>query len=648
MGRRDDEALTQNRPQILTRLIDADQDSQKDTSGSPRERKAQIFETLTLLIDRMGIDGQNLFIIEDIHWIDPTTQEFLDHLVERVASLKAMFVCTYRPEHHPNFIGQSRVSLISLSRLDDEQSAELMTSVLREHALPPDVESEIVSRADGIPFFIEELAKSAIEIGSDEQEQSIAKRIRSLPTTLHGSLLARLDRVPGVSQVAPIGAAIGRTFPHDLLLSVSGLPESVAQPVLDGLLATGLLVRSGCASTAQYTFKHALVRDAAYNTMPKSRRMNVHHQIAKTLESSGTPNKETLARHFSEAGKHEKACDYWKAAAIAADRSTADAEAVTCIQSALSCIDLLDSVEDQRAREIDLREMLRIPLARARMGSRETETNLERLLELRGRSGSDHDRLSVVHGLAARYVILGEVSKALDLVEEIFSANSTNEGVAMILGFRVRGFAHFLAGRFDHAIKDLRKVMALADTTPAEQVRAFYHADSALIARAMVAWSYAFKGEADAFLIEAQLCKTRIRDEDRWSKVYALSLLSSGHQVLGHPRRCLELASEVRNISEDHSYDYWVGWSSMLCGWALTQLGRADEGEKSLLSGLDLYHKTGSRMLLPYAKALVSETALKIRELSSATINVLDLCTHDNPPEAIYAIELLDRLRSQG
>ena len=153
--------------EVIWYLMDPAQTDPPESSKSLHSWKGQVFEALTVAIDRMGLDGPNLFILEDLHWIDPTTQEFLEHLSERVAQMRSLFVCTYRPDHTPSFIGQPRVSLINLSRFEDHQSAKLIGAVVQKDALPPDVASEIIDRADGIPLFLEELTKSAVETKSD-------------------------------------------------------------------------------------------------------------------------------------------------------------------------------------------------------------------------------------------------------------------------------------------------------------------------------------------------------------------------------------------------------------------------------------------------------------------------------------------------
>lgn len=620
--------LSPKTAEVLTRLIVPDQEATKDASAARREGKAQIFETLTLLIDRMGLDGPNLFVIEDIHWIDPTTQEFLDHLTERIASMKAMLICTYRPDHHPNFIGQPRVSLISLSRLEDEQSAELIDSVLQERALPPDVVSEIIARADGIPFFVEELTKSAVETGPNGE--SAARSVRSLPTTLHGSLLARLDRVPGVARIAPIGAAIGRTFPLDLVLDISGLTEGIAQPILDGLSATGLLSRSGVGPKTRYTFKHALVRDAAYGTMPKSRRVGVHRRIADALEKSEPAGKDILAWHFSEAGQHAKACAYWKDAALAAHKSSADREAVACIESALGCVDRLNENRERLDREIDLRETLRVPLVKAKFGSKEIEDNLLRLRALRDRRGDIEDLLGVLHGLSSYYIIRAKLSSAEQIAEEILERYGAQRDVPRLLGLRLKGICRFWSDDLEVAERVFEEAIELNQHCDRLEIKKFYHADTEIISRGMLCWILSFEGPSARLTHELQAAEDAAAKSEPWNQAYAYSLMAAALQNLGSADACLQMTSKVIDISEEHEFEYWMSWCLVLNGWATVQLSDAHAGCERLREGIDRYAATGSVLFLSYARPLLADCLRTAGRDEEAAIALHDLAEDEN------------------
>lgn len=637
---------------VLAKLVSPADSGTENESAKPKDRKTTLFDTLVQLIERLGLGGPTLYLLEDMHWIDPTTQEFLDYLVERVAPLRAMFVCTYRPEHRPGFISEPRVMLISLSRLEADQSSQMIQCVLGNAALSPDLSEEIVARADGIPLFIEELTKSALESISPSQTADGCSRdtSRRLPTTLRGSLLARLDRVPQAHRIAPIGAAIGRTFPHALMLRVANLSAQEAEPVLSDLIASELLTRHGSRDDPLYTFKHALVRDTAYEMMPKSRRARIHRRIGETLETLGAeptdPRPEVLAQHFSAAAEHAKACDYWQAAAREARAASANKEVVEYITFALRANEHAQSPEARADREIELRELLRVPFARVSLGSPDTVTNLERLRHLRAQRGKDADLLSVVHGIGAYYVMVGRISEADSIVDEILEDYSQGNAVAEILGLRVRGFCRFLVGDFKDAINDFTNVMLLCEKIPRSDLDKFYHADTALIAMCMICWSRALDDHRET--VDSQLA-TAIRlaqAADPWTQLYAHGLICCVYQAMGDVEGCLELSSRVGAMAEEHGYNYWVAWSAILHGWALSCTGEPHSGYSELERGIDLYRRTGSLQLLPYAQVLLADSLLRTQREDEAMVILNELETDRKPIEIRYIDGMLADLRA--
>src|SRR5437868_2577630 len=252
---------------------------------------------------------------EDIHWSDPTTLESLDLLIDRAATLRVLMILTFRPEFTPPWVGRPHVTLLSLNRLPPRHRAEMIAHVTGGKTLPKKIADQIIHRTDGVPLFIEELTKSVVESG----RMIDAGDHLAIPTTLQASLLARLDRLAPVREVAQIGAALGRQFSHELISAVAQMPQQQIDEALAQLTSAELIFRRGTPPGAEYTFKHALVQDAAYSTLLRSRRQHLHGRIATTLESQFpdivATQPELLARHFAEARLPEKAVAYWRRAA---------------------------------------------------------------------------------------------------------------------------------------------------------------------------------------------------------------------------------------------------------------------------------------------------------------------------------------------
>ena len=262
-------------------------------------------------------------IFEDAHWIDPTSRELLDLTIARIRNLSVLLIITFRPEFQPPCSGEPHVATLVLNRLDRRDRAALVTQIAGK-ALPDDVIAQIVDRTDGVPLFVEELTKNILESEflREEDDRYVldgALPPLAIPTSLHASLMARLDRLASVRHVAQIGAAIGRWFRYTLLRTVSGLPEDELQASLARLVASELVFQSGTPPDAIYTFKHVLVQEAAYSSLLRSARQQLHGQIAKALEAHFPElidsQPELFAWHYVEAGLVEKSVFYWSKAA---------------------------------------------------------------------------------------------------------------------------------------------------------------------------------------------------------------------------------------------------------------------------------------------------------------------------------------------
>jgi class 3 adenylate cyclase len=290
---------------------------------SPQRKKERIVEALIRQLEGLAREQPVLMVFEDAHWIDPTSRELLDLTIERVRNLPVLLIVTFRAEFQPPWAGQPQVTMLALNRLDRRDRSALVSQIAGGKALPDQVVDQIVERTDGVPLFIEELTKSVLESGVP---------LVGIPTTLHDSLMARLDRLASVRLVAQIGAAIGRQFSYPLLRAVSNLPEDELQASLARLVAAELVFQRGAPTEAVYTFKHALVQDAAHGSLLRSTRQQLHAQIAEALETLSPElvdsQPELFAQHYAEAGLIEKSVACWGKAGHRSAARSAMAEAV--------------------------------------------------------------------------------------------------------------------------------------------------------------------------------------------------------------------------------------------------------------------------------------------------------------------------------
>ena len=286
-----------------------------------------------------------------------------DLIVDRVPSLPLLAIVTFRPEFMPPWVGRPQVTLLSLNRLPRRPRAEMIAHVTGGKALPQEIADQIIDRTDGVPLFIEELTKAVVESGllveaGDRYVVTGPVTPLAIPTSLQASLLARLDRLAPTSEVAQIAAALGRQFSHELISAVAAMPRQQLDDALAQLVNAELIFRRGTPPDAEYTFKHALVQDAAYGTLLRSRRQQMHARIAATLEDQFpeivAAQPALLARHCAEAGLAEKAVAYWLKAGQQALARSATTEAAAQLRKGLDVLDGLPDGPGRRQQELDL------------------------------------------------------------------------------------------------------------------------------------------------------------------------------------------------------------------------------------------------------------------------------------------------------
>jgi class 3 adenylate cyclase/tetratricopeptide (TPR) repeat protein len=359
---------------------------------TPQKRKEKTLQAMLAQIEGLAARQPVLMVWEDIHWSDPTTREALDLLVDRVSTLRVLVVLTYRPEFTPPWIGRPHVSLLTLNRLPPRQRAQMIGHMTGGKALPKEIADQIVDRTDGVPLFIEELTKTVVESGILREAGdhfAVAGHVAPLaiPTSLHASLLARLDRLAPTREIAQIGAALGRSFSHELISAVAQMPQQKLDEALEQLVKAELIFRRGTPPEAEYTFKHALVQDAAYSTLLRGPRQALHRRTAEALEQRFPDLVETrpeiVAHHYGEAGMVEPAIDAYRVAGGRAVAVSALEEAVAMFRRALALLADLPPSPDRDALELDIQIALGSPLvALEGYGSNSAHQLYERALSL--------------------------------------------------------------------------------------------------------------------------------------------------------------------------------------------------------------------------------------------------------------------------
>jgi predicted ATPase/class 3 adenylate cyclase len=348
-------------------------------TASPEQQKRQTLHTLLTILLRIAAQQPVLFVMEDLHWVDPTTLEFLGLLVDQGPTARILALLTFRPDFSPPWAGRSHVTQVTLPRLSPRQATEMTGHVADGKALPLEVIAQIVAKTDGVPLFVEELTKMVLE-SSLLQEQ--AKRYEltgpltplAIPTTLHDSLMARLDRLATVKAIAQLGATLGREFTYVLLQAISPWDEETLSRGLHQLVEAEFLYQQGLPPEATYRFKHALIQETAYQSLLRSTRQQYHQRIAQALEARFPTMRETepelLAHHYTEAGIHAQAIPYWQRAGQRAVERSAYAEAVTHLTTALDLLAALPETRQRTQQEL----VMQMTLATALRGIKGSNT----------------------------------------------------------------------------------------------------------------------------------------------------------------------------------------------------------------------------------------------------------------------------------
>jgi len=629
---------------------------------SPQKRKEKTFAALLAQLDGVAARQPVFVIFEDIHWIDPTSLELLAATVEHVPQLRVLLLITARSEFTVPWPSYPHMTTISLTRLDRRAGAALVERVTDGKTLPKEVTDEILARTDGVPLFIEELTKTVLESGLLQERNGhyvLERPLPSLaiPTTLQASLMARLDRLAPVREVAQIGAVAGREFHYELLHAVAGMPRERLEEALGQLVRSELIFRRGESPHAVYTFKHTLVRDAAYASLLKSRRAHLHAAIANALEQRFTDivqtQPETLAHHLTEAGLIEQAIGYWLQAGKNAAQRSANLEAIAHLRRGIELTCRLPAGKGRDRSELDFQLVLG-PCLIATHGPAASEAveTFGRARELCERLGEPPEYLQVLFWLATVNVVRGELPQALEAVEGMPSAAEArgNRG-ALLNVIRGRAMILMFMGRVVEAREELeRAVEMFGASEEADRLAARAAGQDAGVAMlALKAWVLWILGQVDEAVARMAAGLGRA-DEVQHAHTYAYAWYYASvlHALRGEPAIAQGYAERCLTISEQHGFRQWLGLSRSIRGVCAAALdasgGRLDE----VKTALNEYQRAGYQLGITAQFALLC-AALLLRNEPEAALEVIDhglsIVSHNS--ERFFEAELY-RLKARG
>jgi predicted ATPase/class 3 adenylate cyclase len=604
---------------------------------SPQKRKEKTFAALLAQLDGLAARQPVFMMFEDIHWIDPTSLELLTATVEHLPQLRVLLLITARSEFTPPWPSYPHMTTMQLTRLGRRDGAALVERVTGGKTLPKEIMNEILARTDGVPLFIEELTKTVLESGllQERDGQYVLERplpTLAIPTTLHASLMARLDRLAPVREVAQIGAVAGREFHYELLNAVAGLPKERLEEALEQLVRSELIFRRGESPHAVYTFKHTLVRDAAYAGLLKSRRVYLHAAIASALEQQFPEivqtQPETLAHHLTEAGLIERTIEYWLKAGKNAALRSANLEAVAHLRRGIEGIGRLSASQARDRSELDFQLILG-PCLIATQGPAASEAvaTFARARELCERLGEPPEYLQVMFWLATVSVVRGELPQALEAVAALLSAAEARaDRPAVINAIRGRAMILLFLGRIveaREAIECAVEIFSVSQEVDRVAARAAGQ-DAGVAMLSLMSWVLWVLGHVDGAVTRMAAALERADAvQHAHTHAYAWYYASVLHALRGEAKIAQACAERCLAISEQHGFRQWLGLSRSIRGVCAAMADASGSRLDEVKAALDEYQRAGYQLGITAQFGLLC-AALLLRNEPEAALEVID------------------------
>jgi class 3 adenylate cyclase/tetratricopeptide (TPR) repeat protein len=587
---------------------------------SPERRKDLTLEALVQSVHRLADRSPVLFVVEDAHWLDPTTLDFLTRMIDRIQQMHVLLVVTFRPDFKPMWADSGHVTCLSLNRLPRRQSAELIAEMTRGKALPPEVQQAVLVKTDGIPLYIEELtenllASGMLTEGTDSFSLNAQSTELAIPDSLQALLMERIDRLGSAKDIVQIGAAIGREFDYELLREAVDLEEGQLEQALRRLVTSGLIFQEGDMPSAKFQFKHALLQDAAYHTLPRKSRRSLHARLASALESKFAERvkaePELLAYHYEQAGLIGAAVEYRRLAARRDAERSADIEALSHFNRALALLKELPEGPDRDALELDLLIARGAPMVTLKgYASDEIEQNYRRARELSKEDSLSDQHFLSVWGLWVFHLVRGPLARASDLAEALLSlARRRQIPDLLVRAHESVGSTDSFIGRFDEAKIHLEA--ATADPGPCRSHALPYTQDPGITARIMLARTLWIVGEVERVELLVSEAIGKARDlAHPFTLAFTLATTAWISSMLRDANRTLELTEEATAISTKYSFEVARAWAISSQGWALARNGD-EKGLARLREGLAATQATGAALNNTYTLALLAESYLR-------------------------------------
>jgi class 3 adenylate cyclase/tetratricopeptide (TPR) repeat protein len=577
---------------------------------SPQRKKHRTFEFLTRRAATLARERPLVLFAEDLHWADPSSLELLDRMIGLLSDLPILLIVSFRPEFAAPWVGHANATLVTLSRLNRRDAMQLATEVVIGRALRPALLEQIVIQSDGVPLFIEELTTSVLETA---EGQAVSLPLLTVPVTLQGLLMARLDRLPAAKRVAQIGATIGREFSLSLLAAVAEIPEKELVDGLDELVGSGLASGRGELTDTVYTFKHALVQEAIYDNLLRRRRAEIHARIVAEAESDaslGVTEPGLLGYHCAQAGLLAKAASYYRIAGGRSAERAAVAETRIYLERGLQFAGNLPDDPDRHRLEAELLIALgRILMVTKGPSDADAGMAFRRAVAVCRKLDSPEMLARALYSLGIIAEARAELVEGQAIGEQLraLAEQSGDAGIAIAAHVRL-GLLGYYRGQFAAGRDHLAEALALSATgTP--ELRDSAIASDPHVAAAYLSVTLAHLGYAEQAISRGQSAVEGARRSGSSSPAYALVLTvwSRTLEVLRDEAGCSACAAMLVSICEEQGFSFLLAIGQCQLGWVSAKQGDISKGLALLSEGVASLKTLGSRVRPEVGKYLLSD-----------------------------------------
>lgn len=570
-----------------------------------------------------------LAIFEDAHWSDPTTLEIFGRLFdELIEDLPILILVTHRTDFEPGFVDKPWISKIGLNRIETSDSQKIIAELSKSRGIPKNIVDDIISKSDGVPLFVEELTKAVIGIGSDNQESDPANKFKTLavPDTLHDSLMAKLDRLKAAKPIAQLGAVIGRRFIYGVLLAVAGLDEDALQNALDDLVKSEVVQAHGEAPTASYTFKHALIQEAAYSSLLRSRVRQLHGEIAGVLEQHfpdmARSEPEVLANHYVKGNMVDKAVDCLMEAGIQAVSRAAQTEAINHFNTAIELLHELPETAERERREIKLHALLGTALIAIKGYAAEDVEETFQLAHNLSIKLNDSDMLCpAMYGLWVVNLARSDRAATIEMADRLQERFGMSSDVKQRIGAAfANGITTFYRGDMEASLGWLDQVLALYWPAQHDALIQSYSDDVALFALAQLEWLETLRGDVGAAKVrEAKAFDFAKLLKDPMSMTRSLVFAMMHHRDLRDVEGAKVMADRALQLAGEHVVPFWSALAQCGRGWAMSAEGDHQAGIEMIEQGLSFFPLIDQKLPLTYWNGYLIEALMRAGDMERAT-----------------------------